>query len=152
MGARMPWWGWLVLGVGLLGIEMFGIDLQFYLVFLGVSAAIVGLLGLADLTIPEWGQWLLFAALAIVAMLAFRRRVYALVRGQSGLVQERITSGDKVVVPIRLEPGQTCRVDYRGTSWTARNTDVLPIEAGSEAVISNVDDLTLHLKTAAAAE
>ena len=144
----MAWWGWLILGVGLLGIEMFGIDLQFYLVFLGVSAAIVGLLGLAGLAMPEWVQWLLFAVLAITAMVVFRRRVYELVRGQTGHVPERITSGDKVVVPVRLEPGQSCRVDYRGTSWTARNADVLPIAAGSEAVISTVDDLTLHLKTA----
>jgi len=144
----MPWWGWLILGVGLLGIEMFGIDLQFYLVFLGVSAAIVGLLGLAGLAMPEWVQWLLFAVLAITAMVVFRRRVYELVRGQTGHVPERITSGDKVVVPVRLEPGQSCRVDYRGTSWTARNADVQPIAAGTEAVISNVDHLTLHLKTA----
>jgi membrane protein implicated in regulation of membrane protease activity len=148
----MPWWGWLIAGSGLLGIEMFIVDLQFYLVFLGISAVIVGLLGIAGITMPEWAQWLLFAALAVVAMLAFRRRVYTLVRGQSGHVQERITSGDKVAVPVRLEPGQTCRVDYRGTSWTARNVDVRPIAAGSEAIISSVDDLTLHLKTAATAE
>ena len=60
----MPWWGWLVLGIGLLGVEMFVIDAQFYLVFLGVSAAIVGLLGLAGVPMPEWPQWLVFAALA----------------------------------------------------------------------------------------
>lgn len=146
----MPWWGWLIVGIVLLGVEMFVIDAQFYLVFLGASAVVVGLLGLAGLTMPEWAQWLLFAALAVVAMLTFRRRVYALVRGQSGHIQERITSGDTVVVPVLLEPGHTCRVDYRGTTWAARNVDVLPIAAGSEAVISKVDDLTLHLKTAAA--
>jgi membrane protein implicated in regulation of membrane protease activity len=150
-GACMPWWGWLIVGIGLLGIEMFVIDLQFYLVFLGVSAAIVGLFGLAGLAMPQWAQWLLFAALAVASMVAFRRRVYTLLRGQPGLVQERITSGDKVAVPVTLEPGQSCRVDYRGTTWTARNVDVLPIAAGSEAVISDVDDLTLHLKATAAA-
>ena len=45
----MPWWGWLIVGIGLLGVEMFVIDAQFYLVFLGASAAIVGLLGLAGI-------------------------------------------------------------------------------------------------------
>jgi inner membrane protein len=144
----MPWWGWLIAGVGLLGIEMFVIDLQFYLVFVGVAAVIVGLVGLAGVAMPVWMQWLLFAVLAIVTMLAFRRRVYALVRGTTGHVQERVTSGDTVAVPMRLEPGQTCRVDYRGTTWTARNADVVPLAAGSEAVISRVDELTLHLKTA----
>lgn len=145
----MPWWGWLIAGVGLFGVEMFGIDAQFYLVFLGASAAVVGLLGLAGVTLPEWGEWLTFAALAIVAMVAFRRRVYELVRRQQGPVQEGVSAGDRVVVPTRLEPGQSCRVDYRGSSWTARNAGTSTIDAGAEARISHVDGLTLQLTTAA---
>ena len=81
-------------------------------------------------------------------MLAFRRRVYAMVRGPHRARGGARDLGDRVVVPARLEPGQTCRVDYRGSSWTARNVDARPIEAGSEAVISHVDGLTLHVKTA----
>ena len=142
----MPWWGWLVLGFGLLGAEMFVIDAQFYLVFFGIAATLVGVLGFAGVGMPEWAQWLFFAALAVISMLAFRRRVYELVRGRTGHVQQRVSAGDRVMVPQRLEPGQSCRVDYRGTSWTARNVDVRPIEAGSEAFISEVDDLTLHVK------
>ena len=67
--------------------------------------------------------------------------------GTPGHVQDRVTTGDTVVVPVRLDPGQVCRLEYRGTSWTARNVDSQPIAAGSEAIISHVDDLTLHLKT-----
>jgi len=144
----MPWWLWLVVGIGLLGVEMFVIDAQFYLVFLGASAAIVGLLGLSGVALPDWAQWLTFAALAIVAMLTFRRRIYELVRSRSGHVEERLTLGDRIVVPVRLEPGQTCRVDYRGSSWTARNSDERVIEAGREALIAQVDGLTLQLKAA----
>jgi membrane protein implicated in regulation of membrane protease activity len=147
----MPWWGWLVAGIGLLGVEMFLIDAQFYLVFLGASAALVGLLGLAGVALPEWAEWLTFAALSIVAMVAFRRRLYELVRRQQAPVQERVTTGDRVVVPTRLEPGQSCRVDYRGSSWTARNTGGSTIEAGTEAFISRVDGLTLQVTTAAQA-
>ncbi len=139
----------MILGIGLLGVEMFVIDAQFYLVFLGVAAALVGLVGLAGVTLPEWAQWLLFAALAIVTMLAFRKRVYAMVRGKGAQVQAPVTTGDRVLVPSRLEPGQSCRVDYRGSTWTARNVDGQAIEAGSEALISHVDGLTLHVKAAA---
>jgi membrane protein implicated in regulation of membrane protease activity len=146
----MPWWGWLIAGVALLGIEMFVIDAQFYLVFLGVSAAIVGLLGLAGVVMPEWLEWLLFAALSLLTMFAFRRRLYELLRKGSGVVQERVTPGDRVVVPTRLEPGQTTRIEYRGTHWTARNVDGQAIEAGSEALVSQIDELTLYLKVAGA--
>ena len=142
----MPWWAWLVLGVGLLGVEMFVIDAQFYLVFLGISAVVVGLFGLAGLATPDWAQWLIFSVLAVVTMVAFRRRLYQLVRARSGHVEERLTVGDRVLVPVRLEPGQTCRVDYRGSSWTARNADSHVIEAGREAAIAQVDGLTLQVR------
>ena len=142
----MPWWAWLVLGVGLLGVEMFVIDAQFYLVFLGISAVVVGLFGLAGFATPDWAQWLIFSVLAVVTMVAFRRRLYQLVRARSGHVEERLTVGDRVLVPVRLEPGQTCRVDYRGSSWTARNADSHVIEAGREAAIAQVDGLTLQVR------
>jgi regulator of protease activity HflC (stomatin/prohibitin superfamily)/membrane protein implicated in regulation of membrane protease activity len=106
----------------------------------------VGLLGLAGIQLPEWVQWLVFSGLAIVAMLGFRRRLYEMIRGRGGKVDERLTVGDRVVIPARLEPGQSGRVDYRGSSWSARNTGSQAIEAGREAVIAAVDGLTLHVK------
>jgi membrane protein implicated in regulation of membrane protease activity len=126
---------------------MFVIDAEFYLVFLGISAALVGLLGLAGVAMPEWAEWLSFAAFAVISMVAFRRRLYELVRRKDASVEQRITTGDLVLVPTRLEPGQSCRVDYRGSTWTARNTGGNAIEAGTEARISQVDGLTLHLTT-----
>src|SRR5262245_52338362 len=110
----MPWWAWMVLGIGLLGVEMFVIDAQFYLVFVGLSAAIVGLLGLFGVDLPQWAQWIVFSVLAIVAMVAFRRRLYELVRNRAGHVEERLTVGDRVMISARLEPGQSGRVEYRG--------------------------------------
>jgi inner membrane protein len=142
----MAWWAWLVLGIGLLGVEMFVIDAQFYLVFIGLSAAVVGLLDLAGIGLPVWAQWLIFSALALIAMLAFRRRLYEIVRNRSGQVDDRLTVGDRVAIPARLEPGAICRVEYRGSTWNARNTGGQAIEAGREAVISQVDGLTLHVR------
>jgi hypothetical protein len=142
----MPWWAWVVLGVGLLGVEMLVIDAQFYLVFIGLSAALVGMLGLFGVELPEWMQWIVFSALSITAMVTFRRRIYEFVRGRGGQVEERLTVGDRVLVTARLEPGQSGRVEYRGSSWSTRNTGDRPIEAGQEAVIDRVDGLTLHVK------
>lgn len=142
----MPWWAWLVLGIGLLGVEMLVIDAQFYLVFIGLSAAVVGLLGLAGFNLPDWMQWLVFSALAVVAMIAFRKRLYDVVRNRGGHVDERLTVGDRVVIASRLDPEQSGRVEYRGSNWTARNTGSEPIEAGREAVITSIDGLTLHVR------
>ena len=144
----MPWWGWFVLAAGLLSVELFVIDAQFYLVFLGISAALVAFLNLADPTMVVGQQWLAFAVLALVTMVAFRDRVYQLVRKRTGHVEQPLTLGDRVVIPVRLEPGQTCRAQYRGSSWTARNVDQQAIDAGKEAVISHVDGLTLHVRAA----
>ena len=142
----MPWWGWLVVGAMLLAAEMFLLDAQFYLVFLGVSAALVGLFGWAGIDLPEWAEWLALATLSLITMIAFRRRVYQLVKGRTGFVEERVTPGDRVVVPAALAAGETCRVDYRGSTWNARNVGERTIEAGKEAVIAHVEGLTLHVK------
>jgi membrane protein implicated in regulation of membrane protease activity len=145
----MSWWLWLIAGAALLALELFVIDAQFYLVFLGISAALVGLIGLAGVELPAWVNWLVFALLSLVTMVAFRERVYRLVRGRTGVVEERLTIGDRVTIPSRLEPGQSARVEYRGSTWTARNVDQVALEAGREAFIAHVDGLTLHVRAAA---
>lgn len=145
----MPWWSWLILAAIALAVEMFVLDAQFYLVFFGISAAAMGLLALLGVGMPDWTQWLVFSIFAVISMVSFRQRLYTMVRGRTGHVEERLTLGDRVTVPVRLEPSQTCRVDYRGSSWTARNVDERAIEAGREAVIARVDGLILLLRAAA---
>lgn len=145
----MAWWAWMIVAAISLAIEMFVFDAQFYLVFFGISAALVGFLGLAGVDMPDWAQVLALSVLAVTSMVTFRKRAYELVRSRTGHVDERLTVGDRVTVPVRLEPSQTCRVDYRGTSWTARNVDETPIEAGREAVIARVDGLVLMVRATA---
>ena len=145
----MAWWAWMIVAAISLAIEMFVFDAQFYLVFFGISAALVGFLGLAGVDLPDWAQVLALSVLAVTSMVTFRKRAYELVRNRTGHVDERLTVGDRVTVPVRLEPSQTCRVDYRGTSWTARNVDEMPIEAGREAVIARVDGLVLMVRAPA---
>jgi membrane protein implicated in regulation of membrane protease activity len=145
----MAWWAWMIVAAIALAFEMFVLDAQFYLVFFGISAAIIGFLGLAGVNMPDWVQFLALSILAVTSMLTFRKRAYALVRNRTGHVEEPLTIGDRVTVPVRLEPSQTCRVDYRGSSWTARNVDEAPIEAGREAVIARVDGLVLMVRALA---
>jgi hypothetical protein len=70
----------MVIGVLLLGAELFIVQADFFLVFLGIAAILAGLLAFAVPAVPEWGQWLVFAALALISMVFFRKRVYRLLR------------------------------------------------------------------------
>ena len=39
----MTWWGWIIAGAILLGAELTFVNAQFYLVFIGSAAILVGL-------------------------------------------------------------------------------------------------------------
>lgn len=141
----MPWWGWLVIAALLFGAEMFVIDAQFYLVFFGVAAALVGLTGASGVELSATVQWLLFALLSVVALLGFRKRVYLkLRRPAADAIQEPWRPGDRVTLSMQLEPGASCRVEYRGSTWTARNIDQSPLHG--EAEVAGVENLTLQLR------
>ena len=141
----MTWWGWLIIGAVLLGVELFAIDAQFFLVFLGISAALVGLAGLFGLVMPEWAQWMAFAALSLISFFTFRKSLYEKIRGGAVGFNETL-AGNSVKVQSELAPGAETRLDYRGTKWNARNIGDAPIATGTRATIVEVDGLTLRIK------
>ncbi len=140
----MPWWGWIVVGGLLLGAEMFAIDAQFYLIFIGVAALAVGLTELLGVALPVWTQWLLFAILSLTFMVLLRRRLYGKLRGNVPDMKDNM-AGKRVLIDQDLEPGAECRVAHRGTNWTARNVGQSTIAGGTQASIASVDGLTLHV-------
>jgi membrane protein implicated in regulation of membrane protease activity len=140
----MQWWSWVIVGAILLGAELSFVDAQFYLVFVGVAAIAVGLLSGGGIITSEWLQWALFAALAIISMAFFRRRIYAKLR--PNLSHMKIgPAGELVTVPSDLPPGESCRVEFRGSSWMAVNAGADVIVAGARARIERVDGLNLVL-------
>ena len=141
----MTWWAWMVLGAVLLGAELFAVDAQFYLVFLGVSAAIVGLAGLFGVVAPEWVQWLSFAVLSLLFFLIFRRTLYTKIRG-GGEEYRGSIAGELVPVSADLAAGDSARTEYRGTEWSVRNVGETTIVRGSRAKVVEVDGLTLNVK------
>ena len=138
----MPWWAWIILGAVLLGSELTVVDAAFYLVFIGVAAAITGLVGLAGLTLEPWLQWLLFAGLSSAFMVFFRKRLYKKFRGVSTDNQSG-PAGEFIQLEETLAPGDSCRMMYRGTNWTVLNQGSEVIEPGKKVQIDRVDSLTL---------
>ena len=144
----MPWWGWIALGTLLLGAEMAVIDAEFFLVFIGVSALLVGVADLLGLAVPAWGEFLIFAALAGGSMIFFRRKVYALVKGNAADI-ETIPLGETLPVDTDIPAGGRGRVDYRGTTWSVINVGDNTIAAGTVASIRQIDGTVLKISNIA---
>ncbi|MEQ9564075.1 MAG: NfeD family protein [Woeseiaceae bacterium] len=142
----MTWWAWMILGALLFGAELVAIDAQFYLVFIGLSAAIVGLLGLAGVTMPEWAQWLVFASLSLVSMFTFRRSLYDRIRGGAPGFRDGV-EGDFIVIPQELAAGSQARANFRGSDWTVVNDSANVIAAGQRVKILRSEGLTLYVSS-----
>jgi len=141
----MTWWGWIIIGVLLLGAELVAIDLQFYLVFIGAAAIIVGVVELVAPGLPSWVPWILFAVLALTSMFTIRRQLYEMLRGQAVGIGDT-AAGARITVREHVAPGGNCRAEYRGSLWTAINVGNEAIPAGGTAEIDAVDGLNLRVK------
>ena len=123
---------------------MAAIDAQFYLVFLGVSAGLVGLAGLLGIAMPEWAQWLAFAVLALIFMFSFRKALYQKIHGNVKGFGDNLSGGSFTVL-TDIAPGTDARVEHRGSDWTALNVGEAEIVSGTRVNIVKVDGLTLHI-------
>ncbi len=140
----MIWWQWIVLGVVLLSAEMI-VDAEFYLIFLGLSAITLGVLGLAPLPVPFWGQWLLFAALSVAFLLLFREKLYRKIRGETPELAEGVV-GDFAIAEEEIAPGAIGRVQLRGSTWTARNTGTTTLLAEGRARVVAAEGLQVKVR------
>ena len=140
----MPWWGWIILGALLLGSELLIVDAGFYLVFIGIAAAITGLIELAGAGLEPWVQWILFSVISLALMVLFRKKLYAKLRG-SGVGYEAGPAGEIVTLEQVLEPGDKGRLAFRGTEWTVINESDESFKAGQHVQIRGVEGLTLRL-------
>jgi membrane protein implicated in regulation of membrane protease activity len=141
----MQWWAWIAVGAILLGSELTFVNAQFYLVFVGASALVVGILALTGAATADWLQWLIFAALAVTSLLTFRGRIYERMRRTLPAMRSG-PAGEIVTLPLELPPGETCRLEHRGSSWSAINGGKSVIAAGSRARVERVDGLTLVVR------
>ena len=142
----MPWWGWITIGALMLAAELAFVDAEFFLVFLGVSALLVGSVELSGTLLVWWGQWLLFAALSIGSLVLFRQRVYGLMRPPPEGDVQRGVDGDVATASEAIEPGANGHVDLRGSTWQAINDGDVRIEAGARCVVVRSESVTLRVK------
>ena len=131
-------------GVILFGAELAFIDAQFYLVFVGSAAIVVGLV-VVSVAVEQWAQWALFAALSVASMVLFRGRIYRRLRGHPPEVRAGPTGG-LLTLPVALAPGESCQGEHAGSFWTIRNDSAVPLPSGARVRIVRIQDLTLLVR------
>ncbi len=139
----MSWWLWMVLGVALLVVEV-TVDAAFWLLFVGLSAIVVGLGGWLGLTAPPAVQWLVFAGLSLVLLYFLRDRLRAwMLRRKEGPVE--VVVGEQATAASTMAPGGAGKAMLRGAEWDARNIGATEIEHGARVRVARVNRLVLEL-------
>lgn len=144
--AELGPWAWWVLGIVLLILEVLlpGV----FLVWIGIAAIVTGALSLLLWEQAFWGwqaQWLVFAALSLVAAIVGRRIVSA--RGEASDQPHLNQRGQSLVgrtatleQPIAEGRG---RIRLDDTMWSVQGPD-LPVGARVRVTASNGRDLTVE--------
>ena len=139
----MAWWLWILLGLGLLFVEM-ATPGSFVAFFFGISGLLVGVLAVLGWAGPEWVQWLLFSALAIIMLGLLRGPLHARLnlKGSSKPVDSLVGEGGVILDEVSV--GGVGKVEVRGSSWSARASEAL--EKGRRCRVERVDGLTLWVR------
>lgn len=137
-------WHWLALGLALLAAELLGA--AGYLLWLGISALLVGLL-LSLLPLSWQLQWVSFGAFALVTTWLWWRR--QLKQDQESDESRTLNQKEKQLVGqvITLEediPAGKSRIRVADTTWSARSDQ--KITKGTQVEIVAIDGIILTIK------
>ena len=141
----MPWWSWVILGLVLAAIEL-ATPGGFFIIFFGIAALAVGALVLSHAVAAVWIQWLLFPAIAVVALRLFRQPLVGWMRIREGPDDVDSLVGEIAFASGEIPPGRHGRAELRGSSWAARNVDTQPLTAGQRCRVVAVQGLMLDLR------
>jgi membrane protein implicated in regulation of membrane protease activity len=138
----MVWWLWVLLGIGLLVVEM-ATPGGFFALFFGAGALLTAVL--AALGAGSVWQWLAFPLFSVVLLAALRRSLVERVGLRPRLPVDEIV-GQEVVLLQDLPAGGEAKAELRGTSWAARSSAGVPLRAGQRCRVERIDGLVLWVR------
>ena len=142
------WWLWILFGLVLLLLELLTPG-GFYLLFFGVGAIAVGLLAFAGVAGPAAMQWLLFAAISIVAFAFFRKPLVERLGTRASRDVDTLV-GETAVALSEIGIQEIGKAELRGAAWSARNVGPTALRAGERCRVERVDGLMLWIRGIAA--
>ena len=139
----MVWWIWVLIGFGILGLELTTATL--HVGFFAVGALVVALLVALGLDLPLWAQLVIFTSVSLIAFFFLRP---ILVR-KLKLDQKRVVDslvGEQALALEDMGVGGNGRAEMRGTTWSARNIGETALIRGQRCTVTEVDGLVIHLR------
>jgi membrane protein implicated in regulation of membrane protease activity len=137
----MEWWMWLAAGAALVVAEL-ATPGGFVIIFFGIAALVVGVLGLLGVVSSVPLQFLLFSVLSVGSLALLRGRLQSKLRTPGASNVDSLI-GDLAIPQERMSPGVVGKVEVRGSTWSARNTSSVTLDPGQRARVAAVDGLTL---------
>ena len=132
---------WLAAGAALVVAEL-ATPGGFVIIFFGVAALLIGILGLLGAVSSAPLQFLLFSVLSVGSLALLRGRLQSKLRTPGASNVDSLI-GDLAIPQERLSPGVVGKVEVRGSTWSARNTSSVTLDPGQRARVAAVDGLTL---------
>ncbi len=132
---------WLAAGLALVVAEL-ATPGGFVIIFFGVAALMIGVLGLLGVVSSAPLQFLLFSVLSVGSLALLRARLQSKLRTPGASNVDSLI-GDLAIPQERLSPGVVGKVEVRGSTWSARNTSSVTLDPGQRARVAAVDGLTL---------
>jgi membrane protein implicated in regulation of membrane protease activity len=137
----MVWWLWVVLGLGLLLLEM-ATPGGLFALFFGVAAILVSALSAAGAS-PVW-QWILFPLLSVGLLATLRGRLQERLRVRPAVPVDSLI-GEEVVLLEDVAKGSEGGAELRGVPWRARAEDGGVLVRGQRYRVQRVDGVVLYL-------
>jgi membrane protein implicated in regulation of membrane protease activity len=142
----MGWWIWILVGLGLLAVEVI-VPGGIILLFFGAAAIVVGAFVWLGIGGPVWFQWAMFSVLSVASLLTLRGPILRKIKAadeEAEYVDSLV--GMAVVASEDIVPGAKGKAELRGTSWGAQNVGTEPLARGEDGVVERVDGLKLYIR------
>lgn len=140
----MAWWLWVLLGIGLLVVELVTPGGLFAL-FFGAGALLTAIL--AAVGAGATAQWVAFSVLSVVLLATLRRALQERLSTKGGPPVDSLI-GEEVTLLDDLPEGGEGKVELRGVPWSARAASGLALRKGQRCRVERVEGVTLWVRGA----
>jgi membrane protein implicated in regulation of membrane protease activity len=140
----MEWWIWVLIGLGLLVLEV-ATPGGFVALFFGVSAILVGGIAALGMKEPLWVQLILFSMFSVGALALLRKPLQARLNVGPRRPVDNL-EGEAGVALEDLAAGGLGSVELRGSTWKARNAAEAVIAKGQRCRVERREGLMLFVR------